>query len=65
MIQSDTEKTLHSGHASCKVSVATSFLDIWEEATVSIEREGCNIKCNNDLIVAGKFTASTDVKLMP
>ncbi|CAA7031657.1 unnamed protein product [Microthlaspi erraticum] len=55
------EKTLHSGHASYKVSIATDFLDIWEDATLSIKREDYSIKCNNDLIVAEKFSASTAV----
>ncbi|CAA7023430.1 unnamed protein product [Microthlaspi erraticum] len=62
-VESHIEKTLHSGHASYKVSIATGFLDIWEEATLSIKREGYSIKCNNDLIVAEKFSASTAVTI--
>jgi len=39
-------------------------VDIWEEATLSIERESYTIKCNNDLTIAEKFSASTAVRLM-
>ncbi|CAH2044188.1 unnamed protein product, partial [Thlaspi arvense] len=62
-MQSHIEKTLHSGHASYKVSVGTGFLDIWEEATLSIKREGYSIKCNNEVMVAEKFSASTAVTI--
>ncbi|KAJ0248704.1 hypothetical protein HA466_0157650 [Hirschfeldia incana] len=64
-MQSHIEKNLHSGHASYKVSVATGFLDIWEEATLSIKREGYSIKCNNDIIVAEKFSSSTASVTIP
>ncbi|CAH8363429.1 unnamed protein product [Eruca vesicaria subsp. sativa] len=64
-MQSHIEKTLHSGHASYKVSVATGFLDIWEEAMLSIKREGYSIKCSNDIMVAEKFSSSTSVRLLP
>ncbi|KAL1201141.1 hypothetical protein V5N11_008890 [Cardamine amara subsp. amara] len=60
-MQSNIEKTLRSGHASYKVSLATGFLDIWEAATLSIKREGYSIKCNDDLPIAEKFSASTAV----
>ncbi|XP_013598326.1 PREDICTED: uncharacterized protein LOC106306302 [Brassica oleracea var. oleracea] len=61
-MQSHIEKNLHSGHASYKVSVSTGFLDIWEEATLSIKREGYSIKCNNnDIIAAEKFSSSNAV----
>jgi len=43
----------------------TGFLDIWEAATLSIKREGYSIKCNNDLTIAEKFSASTTVRLIP
>ncbi|KAF8087580.1 hypothetical protein N665_0578s0032 [Sinapis alba] len=62
-MQSHIEKNLHSGHASYTVSVATGFLDIWEEATLSIKKEGYSIKCNNDIIVAEKFSSSTVVTI--
>ncbi|CAF2016965.1 unnamed protein product [Brassica napus] len=61
-MQSHIEKNLQSGHASYKVSVSTGFLDIWEEATLSIKREGYSIKCNNnDIIAAEKFSSSNAV----
>ncbi|WZZ01026.1 hypothetical protein YC2023_073354 [Brassica napus] len=63
-MQSQIEKNLHSGHASYKVSVSTGFLDIWEEATLSIKREGYSIKCiNNDIIAAEKFSSSNAVTI--
>ncbi|KAF8051131.1 hypothetical protein N665_1792s0002 [Sinapis alba] len=62
-MQSHIEKTLHSGHASYKVSVSTGFLDIWEEAVLSIKREGYSIKCGNDIMVAEKFSSSTAVAI--
>ncbi|KAF3562664.1 hypothetical protein DY000_02011414 [Brassica cretica] len=62
-MQSHIEKTLHSGHASYKVSVSTGFLDIWEEAMLSIKREGYSIKCSNDIMVAEKFSSSTAVTI--
>ncbi|CAL9231304.1 unnamed protein product [Arabidopsis halleri] len=62
-MQSNIEKTLHTGHASYKVSHGTGFLDIWEAATLSIKREGYSIKCNNDLTIAEKFSASTAVTI--
>ncbi|KAG2316742.1 hypothetical protein Bca4012_067585 [Brassica carinata] len=62
-MQSHIEKTLHSGHASYKVSVSTGFLDIWEEAVLSIKREGYSIKCSNDIMVAEKFSSSTAVTI--
>ncbi|CAL9233832.1 unnamed protein product [Arabidopsis halleri] len=62
-MQINIEKTLHTGHASYKVSHATGFLDIWEAATLSIKREGYSIKCNNDLTIAEKFSASTAVTI--
>ncbi|CAH8271994.1 unnamed protein product [Arabidopsis lyrata] len=62
-MQSNIEKTLHTGHASYKVFHGTGFLDIWEEATLSIKREGYSIKCNNDLTIAEKFSASTAVTI--
>ncbi|XP_010493471.1 PREDICTED: uncharacterized protein LOC104770711 isoform X2 [Camelina sativa] len=62
-MQSNIEKTLHTGHASYNVFLATGFLDIREAATLSIKREGYSIKCNNDLIVAEKFSASTAVTI--
>ncbi|RID43775.1 hypothetical protein BRARA_I00614 [Brassica rapa] len=62
-MQSHIEKTLHSGHASYKVSVSTGFLNIWEEAMLSIKREGYSIKCSNDIMVAEKFSSSTSVTI--
>ncbi|KAJ0236297.1 Uncharacterized protein HA466_0256250 [Hirschfeldia incana] len=62
-MQSHIEKTLHSGYASYKVSVSTGFLDIWEEAVLSIKREGYSIKCSNDIMVAEKFSSSTAVSI--
>ncbi|CAH8365121.1 unnamed protein product [Eruca vesicaria subsp. sativa] len=62
-MQSHIEKNLHSGHASYKISVSTGFLDIWEDATLSIKKEGYSIKCNNDIIVAEKFSSSTAVTI--
>ncbi|KAH0856365.1 hypothetical protein HID58_084626 [Brassica napus] len=62
-MQSHIEKTLHSGHASYKVSVSTGFLDIWEEAMLSIKREGYSIKCSNEIMVAEKFSSSTAVTI--
>ncbi|EFH55023.1 predicted protein [Arabidopsis lyrata subsp. lyrata] len=62
-MQSNIEKTLHTGHASYKVSHATGFLDIWEAATLSIKREGYSIKCNNNLTIAEKFSASTAITI--
>ena len=44
----------------------TGFLDIWEEATLSIKRKGYSIKCNNnDIIAAEKFSSSNAVRFMP
>ncbi|KAJ4877495.1 Uncharacterized protein Rs2_42513 [Raphanus sativus] len=62
-MQSHIEKTLHIGHASYKVSVSTGFLNIWEEAMLSIKREGYSIKCSNDIMVAEKFSSSTAVTI--
>ncbi|CAA7014057.1 unnamed protein product [Microthlaspi erraticum] len=62
-VESHIEKALRSGHVSYKLSIATGFLDIWEEATLSIKREGYSINFNNDLIVAEKFSASTAVTI--
>ncbi|AED93176.1 hypothetical protein AT5G23510 [Arabidopsis thaliana] len=62
-MQSNIDKTLHTGHASYKVSLAIGFVHIWEAATLSIEREGYTIKCNNDLTITEKFSASTAVKI--
>ncbi|CAH8271995.1 unnamed protein product [Arabidopsis lyrata] len=62
-MQSNIDKTLHTGHASYKVSLATGFLDKWEAATLSIKREGYSIKCDNDLTIAEYFSASTAVKI--
>jgi hypothetical protein len=62
-MQSNIEKTLHTGHASYKVSLAVGFVDIWEAATLSIKREGYSIKCISDLTIAEKFSASTTVTI--
>ncbi|CAN8252109.1 unnamed protein product [Cochlearia groenlandica] len=62
-MQSHIEKTLHAGHASYKVSVSTGFLNIWEDATLSIKREGYSIKCNNDIMAAEKFSPTTAVTI--
>ncbi|KAJ4900409.1 Uncharacterized protein Rs2_14360 [Raphanus sativus] len=64
-MQRHIEKNLHSGHASYKVSVSTGFLDIWEDATLSIKREGYTIKCNNDIIVTEKFSSSSTAVTIP
>ncbi|XP_023635757.1 uncharacterized protein LOC17882993 isoform X1 [Capsella rubella] len=62
-MQSNIDKNFHTGHASYKVSLATGSRDIWEAATLSIKREGYIIKCNNDLTIAEKFSASTAVTI--
>lgn len=41
----------------------TGFLNIWEEAMLSLKREGYSIKCSNDIMVAEKFSSSTAVRL--
>ncbi|CAL9231305.1 unnamed protein product [Arabidopsis halleri] len=62
-MQSNIDKTLHTGHASYKVFLATGFLDKWEAATLSIKREGYTIKCDNDLTIVENFSASTAVTI--
>ncbi|CAE6116771.1 unnamed protein product [Arabidopsis arenosa] len=62
-MQSNIDKTLHTGHASYKVSLATGFQGIWEAATLSIKREGYTIKSDNDLTIAENFSASTAVTI--
>ncbi|XP_057972004.1 uncharacterized protein LOC131160384 isoform X2 [Malania oleifera] len=59
------EKTLYSGHASYKVSSSTGYLDIWEPATLTIKREGYNIKCSGPSgdVVSEKFSPSTRVAI--
>ncbi|XP_010546269.1 PREDICTED: uncharacterized protein LOC104818394 isoform X2 [Tarenaya hassleriana] len=62
-MQSHIEKTLYTGHASYKVSLATGYLDIWEPATLSIKREGYNIKRSSGLTNTEKFSPSTTVAI--
>ncbi|KAL8130643.1 hypothetical protein V2J09_019798 [Rumex salicifolius] len=59
------EKNSSSGHASYKVSLPTSYLDIWEPASLSIKREGYTIKCSgpNGLLVTEKFSHATSVAI--
>ncbi|KAF3970866.1 hypothetical protein ACB098_04G058500 [Castanea mollissima] len=64
-MQNHIEKTLYTGHASYRVSYSTGYLDIWEPATLSIKREGYNIKCSgpSGVVASEKFSPSTNVTI--
>ncbi|KAM7257276.1 hypothetical protein ACFE04_013017 [Oxalis oulophora] len=64
-MQSFLEKALHNGHASFKVSYSSRYLDIWEQATLSIKRDGFNVKCtgSSGLVVNEKFSPSTSAAI--
>ncbi|KAL7086387.1 hypothetical protein ACP275_13G000700 [Erythranthe tilingii] len=59
------EKTVYTGHASYKLSLSIGYLDIWEQATLAIKRDGYSIKCSGPkgVIVAEKFSSSTIVSI--
>ncbi|XP_015879682.2 uncharacterized protein LOC107415802 isoform X4 [Ziziphus jujuba] len=64
-MQNVIEKTLYSGHASCKVSLSVGHLDIWEPAQLTIKRDSCIIKCSGSsgAVVTEKFLPTTSVTI--
>ncbi|KAK2967778.1 hypothetical protein RJ640_022300 [Escallonia rubra] len=65
-MHSHVKKTLSSGHASYRVSLAslqTGYHDMWEPATLAIKREGYSIKCNgrSAVLITEKFSPATIV----
>ncbi|KAK3030331.1 hypothetical protein RJ639_038964 [Escallonia herrerae] len=62
-MHSHVMKTLSSGHASYRVSLATGYHDMWEPATLAIKREGYSIKCSGHsaVLITEKFSPATIV----
>ncbi|KAF3444189.1 hypothetical protein FNV43_RR13879 [Rhamnella rubrinervis] len=64
-MQSAIERTLNSGHASCIVLLSTGYLDIWEQAQLTIKRDSYIIKCSGSsgVVVTEKFSPTTTVTI--
>ncbi|KAK3024357.1 hypothetical protein RJ639_043683 [Escallonia herrerae] len=62
-MHSHVKKTLSSGHASYRVSLATGYHDMWEPATLAIKREGYSINCSgrSAVLITEKFSPATIV----
>ncbi|KAG6393951.1 hypothetical protein SASPL_144526 [Salvia splendens] len=59
------ERNLYAAQASYKISLSSGYLDIWEQATLTIKRDGYSIKGSgpNGTVVTEKFSSSTFVSI--